>query len=98
VVQFLDFTTKSAGLKVVIEQVRVSEHSHLVARSIRELQIGRQYGVIVLAIRKGDGEMVFNPPADTAISAGDYLIVMGHSENLRTLESMSAGAILSDRG
>ncbi len=91
VVQFLDFTTQTAGLKVVIEQVRVSGHSNLVTKSIRELQIGRQFGVIVLAIRKGDGEMVFNPPPDTAISAGDYLIVMGQPDKLHTLESMLAG-------
>ncbi|MGA2589685.1 MAG: potassium channel protein [Bryobacteraceae bacterium] len=92
VVQFLDFTTHTAGLNVVIEQVRVSEQSDLVSKTIRELQIGRQFGVIVLAIRKGDGEMVFNPPADTAIAAGDYLIVMGLPEKLRTLEGMLAGA------
>jgi voltage-gated potassium channel len=93
VVQFLDFTTQAAGLKVVIEQVRVSGHSDLVSKSIRELQIGRQFGVIVLAIRKGDGEMVFNPPADTPISAGDYLIVMGQPDKLHTLEGMLAGGI-----
>ena len=98
VVQFLDFTTQAAGLKVVIEQVRVSGHSDLVSKSIRELQIGRQFGVIVLAIRKGDGEMVFNPPADTPISAGDYLIVMGQPEKLRTLEALLADAIEGRRG
>lgn len=91
VVQFLDFTTQTAGLKVVIEQVRVAERSDLVSKSIRELQIGRQFGVIVLAIRKGDGEMVFNPPADTPISASDYLIVMGQPDKLHTLESALAG-------
>ena len=93
VVQFLDFTTQTAGLKVVIEQVRVAGQSGVVSKSIRELQIGRQFGVIVLAIRKGDGEMVFNPPADTAISAGDYLIVMGQPDKLHTLETLLAGAI-----
>lgn len=97
VVQFLDFTTQAAGLDVVIEQVRVSGDSHLVSKSIRELQIGRQFGVIVLAIRKGDGEMVFNPPADTGISAGDYLIVMGQADKLHTLEGILAGAGLGGR-
>jgi voltage-gated potassium channel len=90
VVQFLDFATQAAGLDAVIEQVRVSGRSGVVSKTIRELQIGRQYGVIVLAIRKGDGEMVFNPPADTAIAAGDYLIVMGQPEKLRTLEGLLA--------
>jgi len=91
VVQFLDFTTHAAGLNVVIEQVQVSEQSNLVSKTIRELQIGRQLGVIVLAIRQGDGEMVFNPPADRAIAAGDYLIVMGPPDKLHTLEGMLAG-------
>ena len=95
-VQILDFTRQAAGLNVVIEQVRVSGHSGLVSKSIRELQIGRQFGVIVLAIHKGDGEMVFNPPADTAISAGDYLIVMGQPDKLHTLEGMLAGGAGSD--
>jgi voltage-gated potassium channel len=90
VVQFLDFTTQAAGLDAVIEQVRVSGHSALVSQTIREIQIGRQFGVIVLAIRKGDGEMVFNPPADTSIAAGDYLIVMGQPTRLHALESALA--------
>jgi voltage-gated potassium channel len=72
--------------------VRASGQSGLVSQSIRDLQIGRQFGVIVLAIRKGDGEMVFNPPADTSISAGDYLIVMGQPDKLHTLESLLGGA------
>jgi voltage-gated potassium channel len=93
VVQFLDFTTQAAGLNVVIEQVRVSGHSDLVSKSIRELQIGRQFGVIVLAIHKGDGGMLFNPPADTAISAGDFLIVMGQQDRLHTLEGILGGGL-----
>jgi len=47
-------------------------------------------GVIVMAIRKESGEMVFNPPADTAVQGGDYLIVMGRPDNLRTLETLLA--------
>ena len=49
-------------------------------------------GAIVLAIRTRDGEMMFNPPADTAIHAGDHLIVMGRPEHLRTLEHLAAEA------
>jgi len=45
----------------------------------------------VMAIRKRDGKMLFNPPADTAIHGGDFLIVMGGQESLRTLETLLAG-------
>jgi len=90
VVQFLDFTTKSIGLDVAIEQVRVSEHSEIVSRTIKDMQIRRATGVIVMAVRKREGEMIFNPPAETSIGGGDYLIVMGRPENLRTLEVLLA--------
>jgi len=46
--------------------------------------------VIVLAIRKSDGRMLFNPPAEAEIEAGDYLIVMGEAANLQRLEQLLA--------
>jgi voltage-gated potassium channel len=87
VFQFFDVATKSMGLDVNIEQVRVPESSEYVSRSLEQTNIRRDLGVIVLAIRKGDGRMLFNPPAETVISGGDHLIVMGEPGNLRTLEN-----------
>ena len=91
VVQFLDLTTKDIGMDVSIEQVRVSETSEAVSKTLKDLQVGRQLGVIVMAIRASDGNMLFNPPADTAVRGGDYLIVMGPMHNLRALENLVAG-------
>jgi voltage-gated potassium channel len=91
VVQFLDFTTNDFGTDIAIEQVTVGRGTMAASKTIKELQIGRDLGVIVMAIRKSDGEMHFNPPADTAIYGGDCLIVMGRQESLRTLESLVAG-------
>lgn len=89
VVQFLDFTTMNIGLQdVSIEQARVAESSEYVARSLRDMQVRREMGVIVLAIRKADGDMIFNPAADTRLAGGDYLIAMGKPEQLRQLERM----------
>jgi voltage-gated potassium channel len=87
VVQFLDFTTNELKMDAAIEQLRVSEESEVVSKSIRDMQLGRDLGVNVLAIRR-DGEMMFSPPADTAIRGGDYLIVMGKPANLRRLETL----------
>src|SRR5579864_7403347 len=91
VFQFFDFATKNMGLDVNIEQVRVPEASEFAARTLGQAQIRRDLGVIVLAIRKADGNMLFNPPAETVISVGDHLIVMGEPGNLRTLEDTIAG-------
>ena len=85
--QFLDFTTsKNMGLNAAIEQVRVEPGTEFVGKTLREMQIRRDLGIIVLAIRKSDGKMVFNPPAEMEISAGDFLIAMGEQQNLQNLE------------
>jgi voltage-gated potassium channel len=89
VLQFLDFA--AIGLDVGIEQVRVHEASRCVAKSLKELQIRREVGVIVLGIRRADGRMVFNPDADEVVHGGDYLIGMGGSEQLHKLEKLVEG-------
>jgi len=86
--QFLDFTDKSLGMDVAIEQVRVGESSEYVSKSLQQAQLRRDVGVVVLAMRKSSGEMLFNPPAEAEIQSGDYLIVMGRHPDLRKLESL----------
>jgi voltage-gated potassium channel len=98
VVQFLDFTTKDIGEDISIEQVKVSGGSVMVSKSIRDMQIGRDVGVIVMAIRRPNGQMLFNPPADTTVNGGDHLIVMGRLENLRALENLLAESRSAQRG
>jgi len=90
VFQFIDFTTKNMGLDVGIEQFSVSASSEFASKSLAESKIRSDLGVIVLAIRKSDGQMLFNPPAEAEINGGDYLIVMGETANLTRLEQVLA--------
>jgi voltage-gated potassium channel len=92
VVQFLDFTTKDVGEDIAIEQVRVTPGSEMAGKTIKEMQLRQEVGVIVLAIRSADGEMLFNPPPDSQVRAADHLIVMGRPQNLRALETLVAGS------
>jgi voltage-gated potassium channel len=91
VVQFLDVATKNVGLDVGLEQMRVAERSEMVSKSLKQMQLRRDLGVIVLAIRKADGTMIFNPPAEAVLQGGDFLIVMGEHEHVRKLEALLAG-------
>src|SRR5277367_437854 len=77
VFQFIDFTTESMGLDVGIEQFSVPAQSQSASKTLLDARIREDAGVIVLAIRKNNGRMLFNPPPDAPIDAGDHLIVMG---------------------
>lgn len=92
VLQFLDYTTqKSMGLDVGLEQVRVEDKCPYCGHSLEELRVRRDLGVIVLAIRRSNGTMLFNPPADAKLAGGDYLIVMGPPKGLQNLENLMLG-------
>jgi voltage-gated potassium channel len=90
VVQFLDFATTDVGEDIAIEQVRVGEGSELATSTFQQMQLRSRTGVIVLAIRNAAGVMTFNPPPDVPVRGGDYLIVMGRPDNLRSLETLLA--------
>ena len=59
-------------------------------KTLRELHLRRELGLIVLAIRRDDGRMDFNPDAETLLHGGDHLIVMADSEAVRKLEELVA--------
>ena len=48
-------------------------------------------GLIVVAIKKASGEMVYTPPAETVLEAEDTLIALGRRDQLDLLEKMAAG-------
>jgi len=92
VFEFLDVTSmQQMGLNVGIEQVRVADDCALAGKSLRDLQFRRDLGVIVLAIRRHDGRMDFNPAAETVLECDDHLIVMGDSIAVRKLEELVTG-------
>ena len=57
VVQFLDFTSGLVGPDVNLEQVRIGATSEFVSKSIKEMQIRKELGAIVLAVRRANGDM-----------------------------------------
>jgi voltage-gated potassium channel len=91
VVDFIEFATKSGNIEVQMEEVVVAEGSKLAKNTIEKAGIGRDLGIIIVAIKKG-GEMRFNPTHKTEINAGDTLIALGEVGKLKRLEEAASGA------
>jgi voltage-gated potassium channel len=90
VVEFLDFAITGPTAGILMEEVLVGPNAEFASELVRETQAGRDLGVILVAIRRASGEMLFKPTPETAVSAGDVLIVLGEQPNLRNLERMLA--------
>jgi voltage-gated potassium channel len=94
VLDFLDIATANSGaLEMLIEEIRVNAQSPLAGATVGSSGIHHQFGIMVLAIRRSGGETRFNPRANDAIHAGDFLIVMGEPAQLGKLEALAAQAV-----
>lgn len=93
VFEFLDLTSSTVdlGQNIGIEQILVPPDSNLASKSLMDLQLRRDLDIIVLAIRKADGKMHFNPPASAVIEGDDYLVVMGNVQDLQRLDQRMKG-------
>ena len=90
VVDFVQIATSSENLELNMEQVGIKEGAVLAGRSIVEANLRQRFGVVVVGIQRSDGRMEFNPSPDAVMRAGDHLVVLGHLDKLRDLETAAA--------
>lgn len=89
VVDFIEFATKSGNIDLQMEEITIQDGSALAGQTLDECGIGRDLGIIVVAIKKTSGDMQFNPTYKTAIKTGDTLIALGEIAKLKALEDMA---------
>lgn len=86
VVDVIDLATHSRSIELQIEEVQVVAGGYCDGQTLAESGVRRQLGLIVIAIIAASGEMLFNPADETRIGAGDRLVLMGPTANLREIE------------
>ena len=96
VVDFMRLATSSERLDLAAEQVNVGADASFANKAIKDANLRQAFGVIVVAIKRQTGHMEFNPAPETTILAGDQLVVLGHPDQLKALDT-AAGKRSSDR-
>jgi voltage-gated potassium channel len=84
---FLDIALSRKKKSIQIEETSVSENAPLANIMLKDSGIRQDFDLIIIAIRKKDGEMIFNPSFDTRMECGDTVIVMGQHENLTRFDA-----------
>ncbi|MGD8243414.1 MAG: potassium channel protein [Desulfobacterales bacterium] len=85
VTSFLDFALSTKRKDILMEELPVSNDSGLANLTLKDSGIRQRYNLIVIAIEKATGEMLFNPSFEALITAGDTLIAVGEEPNLHAL-------------
>ena len=85
VTDFLDHAFDYKRKDIHMEELFVSASSNLVNVMLKDSGIRQNYNLIIIAIKKSDGSMLFNPSFESVIKAGDTLIAVGETANLQKL-------------
>lgn len=90
VVDFMKIVGGDAETGLRLEEIRVGQGSTLEGVSLAESPIRSELDIVVVAIKKADDRLLYNPRSDTKIRADDILIVIGTADNLEKLQGMTA--------
>jgi len=98
IVEFVDLVVERKHLELQLEEITVEDASRFKGKPLRESGIRRELGLIVVAIKKAEGDMIFNPSSETLIEKGDCLIVLGEKKQLGTLGKQVRSAEVLPKG
>ncbi len=82
VTDFLELALSGEGMELGMEEIVIPEGAKLVGMELMASGIRTNYDLIIMAIKRSDGTMIFNPPPKEKLRAGDILVTIGAAENL----------------
>ena len=83
VAEFVDVVMHERSLEFRMQEYDVPEGSALAGKTLREADLRKRSGVLVLALRRVDGTFTTNPDPDIVIEPHQVLIAVGRRRRLR---------------
>lgn len=89
VVEFLEGVIHDGSLDFQLAESAVGLGSALAGRTVRESQIRRLTGALLIAVRDRDGAFTTNPPPEWVFKPGQILIAIGSEEQQAMLHKLA---------
>ncbi len=90
VVTFLDMMLREREEVLRFEEVHVEKGASFVGKRIREANIDKETGSLLVALRRADSDKYdFNPSKSTEIQAGDVLVLIATADMIKQIEKVA---------
>jgi voltage-gated potassium channel len=87
VTNFMELAVQNK-IDLQMEELLVTSDSELVGKDLIASEIRPRFNLIIIAIKKADGQMVFNPGPREVIGAHDTLVTVGKLSDLKAISSI----------
>ncbi len=89
VVDFIELTTRTEHIELQLEEARIEANSVIVGFTLKDSRLRADHSVIIVAIKKKGGHMLFNPPPETVLAVGDTLVAIGSRQHLGSMMELT---------
>ena len=79
----MELLAERSFMDLEMDEVSVGEKSKLVGACVSVTRADRNHGLLFVAIKQPDGNMVFNPDGNHIFGAADTVIVMGRADDIQ---------------
>lgn len=86
VVDFIDIVIMDDSLGLQFEEFRITSGSDLIGKDLVESNLRKDYGVIIVLIKKHNGEMIFNPERSELLETDDVIVLLGEKEDMKRIK------------
>lgn len=83
VTNFLELAQRGTEMELQMEELVVPSDNELVGKDLIQSNIRPEYNLIIIAIKKPDGSMTFNPGPKEVIRAQDTLLLVGKRQDFK---------------
>ena len=88
VVDFIDIATMGNRLGLIMEEALIDSKSRFTGKNLIDSRLRQDFGVIIVAIKKLSGEMIFNPMPLETLEAGDVIVLIGKKDDLKHMNEI----------
>jgi len=88
IVDYIELILQRGNLDLALETFTIQPKSMVENRSIIELEIRKNYNIIITAVEQVGGMSSFNPDPGYKFKSGDKLIALGNEENLHDFQKI----------
>ncbi len=85
VVDFIDQAMMHNDLDLELGEMKIPKNSPIDGKTVLNSNLRQDYGIIIIAIKRAHGEMLFNPGPHEEFRSGDVIVIIGKQEQLQKM-------------
>jgi voltage-gated potassium channel len=82
---FVEIAMSSTGAELQMEEIPIPAESKIIGQTLQASGLGRDYRVLVVAVKRADGSLKTVPPGSTEVQEHDVLLCIGSLDDLERL-------------